>query len=120
MFPLLLALVLSSPPTLGDGLRAIGAFDEAPTDGLDRSLDAPPPPPRWTGKVLVLTGGALILTGLIGASVSGGCTAQDGEGRCLDARSTAPVYPILTVVGLATAITGGWWLRHDAPVEGSE
>ncbi|MEZ4463724.1 MAG: hypothetical protein R3F43_04185 [bacterium] len=45
---LALIAALAAPPTLGDGLRAIGALQ-----AVDHTLDPPPPPPRTGAKVLL-------------------------------------------------------------------
>ncbi len=112
MIRLLLALALAAPPTLGDALRAIGAFD-APPPGLDTSLTPPPPPPRIGAKILIGSGAALFLTGLAGTIFSPYCATKSADGRCVDARGAHPAFPALMVAGLAAAITGSAWFRED-------
>lgn len=108
---LALCLVLLAPPapTLGDALRAIGAFEPA----VDESLLAPPPPPRTGAKILLGTGAAMVVAGVLGMVFSPGCATRDAAGRCVDARGSEPIYPSLIVLGLGATATGSYWYRRD-------
>lgn len=128
--------LLLAPPTLGDALRAIGAFDgrvaaeagvepsdppgaepsaaptaEAPAAAVDPRLVPPPPPDRIWPELVIATGVAMVVTGVVGLVASGGCATRDGGGRCLEARGSHPAWPALVVVGLGTTVTGNYWAR---------
>ena len=115
------AAILMAPHSLGDGLRAIGALDGAGqqivygSDAVDHSLDAPPPPDRTGAKWLIGAGGATFVAGIAGTLLSPGCETRDRSGRCVAARGSDDAYPIMVVVGLAAAITGGYWWRLEVP-----
>jgi len=107
---LLVTIVCSAPPTLGDGLRAIDAFGAPP---VSARFKAPAEPPRTGPKIAIATGAAMVVAGLIGALLSGGCNTQDAEGRCLDARAGDDRYPTLMVLGLGVTMTGTYWYRRQ-------
>lgn len=114
---ILAVLLLLSPPTLGDGLRAVGAFDRS----IDTMLEAPPPPPRTGPKIVMSTGGGMVVVGLLGMLLSPTCATTDAEGRCVDARGTHPAYPALIVSGLATITAGSYWFRRsDSDVDSTD
>lgn len=110
MLPLILAVALHAPPTLGDGLRAIGALS-----GVDHTLDPPAPPPRMGARILLGLSGAAVLVGVVGSVVTGGCVTRDAEGRCVDTRSSADAFPAMIVLGLGGLTTGAYWFRQDLP-----
>jgi hypothetical protein len=110
MTTLALLAALLAPPTLGDGLRAIGALNQ-----VDHTLDPPPPPPRIGARVLLGLSGAALLAGVVGSVVSGGCATRDAEQRCVDAVSSVDVFPALIVLGLGGLTTGAAWFRRDLP-----
>ena len=110
MIGLALCLLLAAPPTLGDALRAVGAFDQ-----IDHTLIPPPPPAQLGAKTLVATGALLVVSGLIGMVFSPHCATKNALGECVDARGSDPIYPSLVVLGLGTTISGSFWLRQDLP-----
>ncbi len=112
--------LLLAPPTLGDALRAIGAFEvsaqaegaaEAPVAAVDPRLVPPPPPDRIWPELVIATGVAMVVTGVVGLVAGGGCATRDGGGRCLEARGSHPAWPALVVVGLGATVTGNYWAR---------
>ena len=105
----LLVIALLAPPTLGDGLRPVGAFEVR----VDTMLEAPPPPPRRWPKLVIATGAGMVVAGLLGMVLSPGCATQDRDGRCVDARGSHPAFPTLVVTGLATATVGSYWFRRS-------
>jgi hypothetical protein len=112
----LLALLLAAPPTLGDALRAVGAFAPERVT-VDTSLTPPPPPPRTGAKVLIGTGAAMFVAGLAGTIGTPHCATRDADQRCTDYRGAYPVFPALVVAGVAAAIAGSAWYRRDAAPE---
>lgn len=135
-------VALMAPPTLGDGLRAIGTFEPrpqprdpdfvpspAPRHGSQAdTLEYPPAqltaaaaaPNRLRATLLLAAGAGLTIAGLLGGRMSTACATRDAQGRCVDARGSADIYPLLTVAGVATAVTGWFWWRQDAPSPGAE
>ncbi|MEZ4471438.1 MAG: hypothetical protein R3F60_11680 [bacterium] len=105
---LALIAALAAPPTLGDGLRAIGALQ-----AVDHTLDPPPPPPRTGAKVLLGVSGAALVAGLVGMAVTPGCATRDADRRCVDPRGSADAFPALVILGLGGLTTGAYWLRRD-------
>lgn len=116
--------LLLAPPTLGDALRSIGAFEAAepvsttaeeaepaPAAAVDPRLVPPPPPDRIWPELVIATGVAMVVTGVVGLVADGGCTTRDGGGRCLEARGSHPAWPALVVVGLGATVTGNYWAR---------
>jgi len=97
-----------STATLGDRLRAIDAFEDP---AVDPRLVPPPPPTHVWPEILAGSGAALIVTGLVGMLASPTCATRAGDGRCLDARGSAPVWPALVVVGLGGTVTASYWYR---------
>jgi len=134
---LALIAALAAPPTLGDGLRAIGAVpgcvrteaqipDSSALFGLASAaclsedplatrLVPGPPPPRTAARVLLGLSGAVALAGLVGTVVSPGCATRDAEQRCVDAQGTAAIFPALLVLGLGGLTTAAFWYRQDLP-----
>ncbi len=112
----LLLVLLAAPPTLGDGLRAVGAFDPL----IDTTLEAPPPPARTIPKLVMGAGGGMVVAGLLGMLLSPTCGTHDAQGRCIDARGSHPVFPVLIVTGLATATVGSYWFRRSDMVSVEE
>lgn len=98
-----------TPPSLGDGLRAIDAFAETPV--IDPRLIPPPPPTHVWPEIIAGSGGALVVAGVLGMLLSPGCPTRDGAERCVDARGSAPLWPALVVLGLGATITGSYWYR---------
>ncbi len=96
------------PDSLGDRLRAIGAFEDV---AIDPRLIPPPPPDHVWPELLIGTGAALVIAGLVGTVVSPTCITRAGDGRCIDARGSAAVWPALVVVGLGATVTGSYWYR---------
>ncbi|MGK0360179.1 MAG: hypothetical protein ACI9U2_002492 [Bradymonadia bacterium] len=95
--------LLLAPPTLADGLRAVGALAS-----IDERLTAVAP--AKTGSTILLSVSATALfAGVIGYFTSPACVTQDAAGRCVDARGSAPVFPSLIVLGLGGLATGAWW-----------
>ncbi len=109
----LLTLALLAPPTLGDGLRSVGAFPPA----VEEVYAATPPPPRLLPKLVIAGGAALVVAGLLGALLSPGCVTTDAQGRCVDARGSHPAFPVLVVGGLVTATVGSYWHRRGDRAE---
>jgi hypothetical protein len=112
------AVAWAAPPTLGDGLRAIGAFeaDETREPGepeahIDPRLVPPPPSETVWPRVVIVTGVALMVAGIAGLVASPGCATRDGAGRCVDARGSDPLWPSLVVIGLGATVTGNYWDR---------
>lgn len=130
----------AAPRTLGEALRAIGAFDApaasvepaAPLDpaaladparfdpalASDPRLAPPPPSETVWPRVLIVTGIALVVAGITGMVASPGCATRDGADRCLDAQGSDPLWPALVVIGLGATVTGNYWdrwTRLDVP-----
>ncbi len=105
----LLAIALLAPPTLGEALRDIGAF-EAPAE---LHMEAPPPPPRTGAKIVIGTGLAMIVGGLVGMLASPTCVTRRADGGCVDRRGSEDVYPALVVLGVAAGTAGSFWFRRD-------
>lgn len=84
-------------------------------EGLDRSLDPPPLPDRVGPRVVMGTGLALVLTGLVGTAVSPGCATPRAGGGCVDRRGTHDLFPVSIALGIALGIAGNWAYRQDAP-----
>jgi len=111
MTTLLMAIGLIAPPSLGDGLRAIDAFGAPAVDA--RFL--PRPTPAQTGaRLMIITGAAMVVGGLVGALLTAGCNTRDEENRCLDARVGEDIYPSLAVLGLGLTMTGTYWFRRGS------
>ena len=96
-------LLAPPPPTLADGLRAIGALQP-----VDAYLTAEVPARAGPTILIGLSGGA-VLAGVIGYFASPGCATRDASGRCVAARGSAPVFASLIVLGLGGLATGAWW-----------
>lgn len=100
---LLLSGMLAAPPTLADGLRAVGALRPVERAAV---IDAP----MQTGSTVLLSvSGAALLTGVIGYFASPNCATRDARNRCIDAQGSAPIFPSLIVLGLGGLATGAWW-----------
>jgi hypothetical protein len=84
------------------------------------ALTAPPPPPRTGARLLIVTGAALMVTGVIGMLASPGCRTHAADGRCVDAQGSHGIFPALVVMGLGATTTGAWWLRHDIDLPSEE
>ena len=118
------AVAWAAPPTLGDGLRAIGAFETGasqpePDPHIDPRLVPPPPSETVWPRVVIVTGVALMVAGIAGLVASPGCATRDGAGRCVDARGSDPLWPSLVVIGLGATVTGNYWDRWTRLSESS-
>lgn len=94
------------PRSLGDHLRAIGAFDDP---RIDPRLLPPPPPEHIWPELVAGAGAALIVAGVVGMLQSPTCVTRAGDGRCVDRRGSAPIWPALVVVGLGATVSGSYW-----------
>ncbi len=97
------------PPTLGDTLRDLGAFDEMAA--VDPLLVPPPPPDHVWPELIIGAGAALIVGGVIGMLASPTCTTRDAAERCVDPQGSAPLWPALIVIGVGATISGSYWYR---------
>lgn len=106
MIGLCLIAALLAPPTLADGLRAIGALDAiAPAEVV--------PPPNRLGPGLVLgISGAALLAGLVGTLATPDCATKDEQARCVALGSNPSVYASLVVLGLGGLTAGAWWYQR--------
>jgi len=111
---LLMTIALAAPPTLGDGLRAIDAFGPP---AVDARFSPAPAPARTGPRVMIMTGAAMVVGGLVGALLTAGCNTRDAEGRCLNARAGEDIYPSLAVLGLGLTMTGTYWFRRASARE---
>lgn len=101
---------IAPPPTLADGLRAVGALEPVQTWA---QVEAP----AKTGSTILLSvSGAAVLTGVVGYFASAGCQTRDAARRCVDAQGSAPIFGSLIVLGLGGLATGAWW-HQRLPVE---
>ena len=55
----------------------------------------------------------MVVAGLLGMLLSPTCATRDAQRRCVDARGSHPVFPVLVVTGLATATVGSYWFRRS-------
>ncbi len=111
---LFITIAMAAPPTLGDGLREIDAFG-APAVAAE--LQPGPTPARTGPRLMIITGAAMVVGGLLGALLTAGCNTQDADGRCLDARVGEDHYPNLAVLGLGLTMTGTYWFRRASTAE---
>ncbi|MEE2789818.1 MAG: hypothetical protein VX589_20925 [Myxococcota bacterium] len=79
---------------------------------LTAPLLPPPPATKLGPKIVIGLGAALVITGIVGMSFSGGCQTHSADGRCLDPRGTHPAFPSMTVLGVGAMVTGGYWYRQ--------
>lgn len=106
---LLCGSAAAEPPTLGDGLRAVGAFDVEQV--VDPRLVPPPPSEALWPRVMAATGLAVALVGVAGLVTSGSCITRDGDGRCVDVQGSEAIWPTAIVLGLGATVTGSYWHR---------
>ncbi len=110
------------PANVAPAASAASTASSAPASAvgldLDHSLDAPPPPPRIAAKILLGTGGALILGGFVGTVVTPHCATEDARGGCVDPQGSAGIFPVMMAVGIAVSVVGGYFWRQDAPATG--
>ena len=84
--------------------------------GLDPRFQPPPIKTNLGPKIVIATGAALVLTGVIGMAFADDCRTYDAGERCIDPRGGTTLFPTLLVSGIATTITGSYWYRR---VDGS-
>lgn len=102
------------PPTLGQALQSVGAFDAPITGPSVETLLAPAPPPaRPLAITLLAVGGASAVAGLVGTLVTPTCSTRDADLRCVDRRGPHWAFPSLIGLGLGAMISGFYWYRQD-------
>ena len=60
------------------------------------------------------SGVAMLVAGLTGMVLGGGCQTRDAQSRCVDPYGGTSLYPSMVVLGLGFTITGGYWYRTAA------
>ena len=97
----------------GAGAQPLVLAPPSAPEPVDHSFDPPPPPPRTLAKGLLLGGGVLFGSGLVGTLLTPHCATRNAREECVDPQGSAPLFPLLMAAGLVVGVVAGAMWRNE-------